>query len=145
MEKSCRGCNRILPLSEFYAHPMMADGHLNYCKPCKRGYQAALRSANIEDARQRDRIRARQPQRRAHRKKFTATWRGADPRRGRAHNFVARHRKALCAMACEDCGRSDCLHLHHPDYNKPGLVKTLCPVCHKNTHLANLKGATNET
>src|SRR5216684_3230394 len=37
--KTCRVCGEAKPLAEFYAHPMMADGHLNECKVCKRSYQ----------------------------------------------------------------------------------------------------------
>lgn len=33
-EKRCFKCGRLLPLNYFYAHPRMADGHLNKCKDC---------------------------------------------------------------------------------------------------------------
>lgn len=32
--KRCRGCERDLPLSEFYKNPNVKDGRLNWCKPC---------------------------------------------------------------------------------------------------------------
>ena len=34
--KICRGCNKVKDLSEFYRHPQMNDGRLNYCKDCKK-------------------------------------------------------------------------------------------------------------
>ena len=36
--------------------------------------------------------------------------------------------------SCQDCGRKENVHAHHPDYSKPYEVLWVCPIHHKNYH-----------
>lgn len=51
--KNCKQCDKAKPLSEYYKHKDMSDGHLNICKECKRSY------AREQDTKERDYIRQR--------------------------------------------------------------------------------------
>lgn len=44
MTKHCKTCGQVKPLSEFYRHARMKDGHLNKCISCCREYDHARRS-----------------------------------------------------------------------------------------------------
>ena len=48
MEKICRRCNVEKELSEYYAHKQMADGHVNICKECKKGYAVYQYDKNMQ-------------------------------------------------------------------------------------------------
>ena len=57
-------------------------------------------------------------------------------------SFTARHREArkYVKPTCERCGKGGRLHVHHRDEdyqnNRPENLQTLCPRCHKRTHLS---------
>lgn len=55
--KECRECNTLLPLSEYYKHKSMKDGHLNKCKGCVKSRVGGHRKDNIERIREYDRKR----------------------------------------------------------------------------------------
>jgi hypothetical protein len=61
MEKNCFKCGKILPLTEFYKHPKMPDGHVNKCKECNKAdvrgnyYNNILKDGFIEKERKRGR------------------------------------------------------------------------------------------
>lgn len=48
--KKCRGhCAQDRPLSDFYKHSGMLDGHLNICKECKKDYERENKHYEIYD------------------------------------------------------------------------------------------------
>lgn len=47
--KECIKCHKVKPLTEFYTHSEMGDGHLNKCKVCCRLYAKLNPNAKAND------------------------------------------------------------------------------------------------
>lgn len=147
-EKECFKCRVSKPLSEFYTHPAMADGHLGKCKDCTRAGSRAHRTQNLEKVRAYDRGRGKLPHRLAANREYqktaqgkaahaaaTARYREAYPLRRAAHIAVGNAVRdgALLRGACEVCGDVE-VEAHHDDYAKPLEVRWLCVKHHKEWH-----------
>lgn len=139
MDKVCFKCERRLPISSFYKHRAMADGHLNKCIACAKADEHARRRDKIDEIRAYDRARGKLPKRLKNAAKSTRKWRGADKRRNRAHVMVARAMRNgdLQKKPCSICGKENA-YAHHDNYDFPLDVIFLCQVHHKERH-AQLK------
>ena len=137
VRKICFKCNQEKPLSEFYRHPRMADGHLNKCKDCTKHDVARHREDNIDAIREYDRQRGRTAERIALNTARTARYRKDHPDRYAAHRQAGRAAaigRIAKATTCEVCGNGGRLEKHHPNYDEPLLVVFLCPACHRGVH-----------
>lgn len=119
-EKRCFKCGKVKPLSEFYAHPMMADGHLNKCKDCAKADVKAHREAHPErELDTRLRACAKNP-----------THKNANM----AVDAALRSGRLKKPERCQGCGRSSSetrIGAHHYDYTRPLDVIWLCAACHR--------------
>lgn len=128
--KTCFKCGETKPLSDFYKHPMMADGHVNKCKECNKRDVTDNRKGKIDYYRDYDRERGSRKT-----LEDTQKYRSENPKKYKAHsavNYALRSGK-LVKQPCEICDRID-THAHHCDYNKPLEVMWLCPVHHVEWH-----------
>lgn len=134
--KTCFKCGMTKPLSEFYKHKPMADGHLNKCKSCTKADVLAHRDDNLEKIREYDRARAKLPHRRKKVTENTKRYRQENPKRYKCNMAVSNALKngKLERLPCWVCG-SEKVEAHHPNYDEPLSVVWLCAVHHKEIHL----------
>lgn len=137
-KKKCFKCEATLPLSDFYAHPMMADGHLGKCKECNKRDTVENRAKRVGYYRAYDSKRAVLP----HRKKLSREKErrkrlAMGPDYDAAHNAVARAVVSGELVRPEKCSRCKVpcsVNGHHDDYSKPLEVMWLCVLCHAARH-----------
>lgn len=144
--KTCFKCGEEKPLTAFYVHNRMADGHLNKCKDCTLKDVKEHRVKNLARIQAYDRERgsrqtnerarelyAQDPERHlAYKKKYIRN----NPHKRSAVNKVnnAVRDGRLTKQPCEVCGSTERIHGHHDDYSKPLDVQWLCRKHHSEVH-----------
>ena len=132
MKKKCFKCERVLPLSQFYKHKQMSDGHLNKCKKCTKSDAKANRDKNIEYYRAYDRERGNRQS-----PEYHVEYRKQFPKKYKAKNAVGnaiRDGRMKKEDTCSKCGSEFSVHAHHDDYDYPLTVRWLCAACHHQWH-----------
>lgn len=151
--KLCRECNVEKPLSDFYAHAKMKDGHLNKCKICVKSRIEKYIQANPEKKKEWSRNYANSESGKERARKYKQTdkakeaikqskqrYRKSYPARIRARSLV-RHEvlngRLIRPDLCSECNKTGRVEGHHDDYTKPLIVRWLCDSCHKLWHRKN--------
>lgn len=141
--KTCFKCGKTLPLSGFYKHPGMADGHLGKCKECAKADSIATRYRKIEHYAAYDAFRNTTDNRKARRAVYLKNFRARNAAKVSAHNAVRRavaSGRLIRPKSCSECGaisdgtRRTQIHAHHDDYSRKLDVRWLCPACHVKQH-----------
>lgn len=143
--KVCFKCGVLKPLSDFYKHAEMKDGHLNKCKTCTKRDVSQHRCENIEKVRGYDRNRPNKVERNRDGVLRTKQYRLENPLKYAAHvlfNNAIRDGFVERQYVCEKCNSNKHIVAHHPDYKKPLVVMWLCEVCHKAWHKDHGEGLT---
>jgi hypothetical protein len=145
--KTCKQCGIKKPMTEYYTHKQMADGHLNKCKSCVRSRVSNYMEANADYYKEYEKKRANLPHRVQARKAYDKTEAGKIARKKASKNYLEKFplRRAahiavgnalrdgvLTKLPCLICG--DESEAHHPDYSRPLDVVWLCSSHHKEAH-----------
>ncbi len=133
--KTCFKCSQTKPITEFYKHSAMGDGHLGKCKVCAKADANKHRLENIDKIREYDKERGRSKERIAAAAKHAKHWREQDKRRAISHNKVAYaiRKGNLVKSPCCVCGSSESM-AHHESYDRPLDVVWYCQIHHKERH-----------
>jgi len=140
--KKCFKCKLVQPLSSYYVHRAMGDGHLGKCKTCtkkdteeRRALKESTDAKWVVAERKRHRIKSRKA-----REEGTA----AIPKNDKK---CAPHKRRACgkvkyALRTGKLKKKNCLvcsspktQAHHEDYDKPLDVAWLCVRHHMDRHI----------
>lgn len=138
--KTCFKCKAEKPLSEFYKHAEMGDGHLGKCKECTKTDVIANRLKRLDYYRQYDIERSKSPHRIAATAARVRLSNQLNPEKYKAHYAVTNAVRdgRLTKSPCVICGNTKVVG-HHEDYSKPLDVIWLCYAHHSQYHLGQIK------
>lgn len=120
--KVCFKCGQAKPLSEFYKHPQMGDGHLNKCKECTRQdvHKNYERKSQDDSWADKERARARDKYKRL----------GYKDKYPHSHPST----KMVRTYLNKRTNIPDGYEVHHWNYNRPYDVFLLNRKAHKLAH-----------
>ena len=136
--KTCFKCNQTKPLSEYYKHSKMADGHLNKCKECnKKDSDRNFKNKMLDPEwaiKERERQRKKEERRRS--EGLVKKYEKRKYIKPEANSILgnAIRSGSIKRMPCEICG-SKKSEGHHEDYSKPLDVVWLCSRHHSDRHI----------
>ena len=120
--KKCRKCGIVKPISEFYLHPKMLDGHLNICKDCIKEAARERYNKNTEQEGfyEKERKRGREKYKRLYAGRVVS----------HIHKENSDTRKKFISRGIDVSGKE----LHHWNYNMRDAVFILTRRQHKLIH-----------
>lgn len=149
MEKACFKCGEIKPLTDYYKHKTMGDGHLNKCKECTKKDSSKHRDENIEKVKEYDRNRPNKKERCVKQAEYAKTPKGKEVALKATRNYrkdkikkqahydlsnAIKYERIEKPSNCSKCGIECNPHGHHDDYNRALDVRWLCTRCHTDFH-----------
>jgi len=128
--KSCIICKELKPLSEFYKHSQMGDGHLNKCKECTKMHskQRHYRKYKDDDFVDSERLRARKKYKRLNYNEKQKEWNRSRPW-ANSSEYKGLHKKLRNNGLIKEGDTS-----HHYDYNKLNCVFIMNSFDHRHIH-----------
>ena len=120
MTKQCWSCKRGLFLDNFVKDRSRKDGLSHTCRNCMRLCLQKYRKGNNYKI--------------IHRK-AESLYLKKYPHIATAHRIAKKNKLSLLKSACEECGKTGKLEMHHSNYSEPLSVITLCGLCHRKKHM----------
>lgn len=132
-EKICFKCGIKKPLTEFYLHSQMADGHLNKCKECAKQDSKKEYRNNVEERKEYEHQRNSTQERKNAAAEKQRLHRAKNPEKYKARTAVSNAIRdgRLKRQPCIYCGSTEKIQGHHKDYSKPLEVTWVCFQCHR--------------